>query len=40
MEIPAPIITGSIIYAIICGALLLLVTGALMTGALSKDNAS
>eukprot|EP00551_Chaetoceros_affinis_P003339 CAMPEP_0203636674 /NCGR_PEP_ID=MMETSP0088-20131115/3175_2 /ASSEMBLY_ACC=CAM_ASM_001087 /TAXON_ID=426623 /ORGANISM="Chaetoceros affinis, Strain CCMP159" /LENGTH=75 /DNA_ID=CAMNT_0050490883 /DNA_START=54 /DNA_END=281 /DNA_ORIENTATION=- len=40
MEIPAPIITGTIIYAFLGAILLLGVTGALMTGAMSKDNAS
>ena len=40
MEIPAPLITGSIIYAFLAGILLLGVTGALMIGAMSKDNAS
>jgi hypothetical protein len=40
MEIPAPIITGTIIYGLIAVALMVGVFGALVTGGLSKDNAS
>lgn len=39
-SIPTPLITGTIIYAILAGALWTLVTMALMSGAMSKDNAS
>lgn len=38
--IPTPLYTGTIIYAIICAALLFGVFGCLIVGALSKDNAA
>eukprot|EP00563_Minutocellus_polymorphus_P017656 CAMPEP_0197715804 /NCGR_PEP_ID=MMETSP1434-20131217/898_1 /TAXON_ID=265543 /ORGANISM="Minutocellus polymorphus, Strain CCMP3303" /LENGTH=74 /DNA_ID=CAMNT_0043300031 /DNA_START=49 /DNA_END=273 /DNA_ORIENTATION=+ len=38
--VPAPLITGTVIYAIIGAALCALTFGALVTGKLSKDNAA
>jgi hypothetical protein len=38
--IPAPLITGTIIYAILAGVLLFAVTGARMIGTMNKDNAA
>ena len=40
MTVPKPLIAGSIAYAMVAIALILVVAGALVTGALSKDNAS
>lgn len=39
-SIPGPLITGTIIYAILGGSLLAAVTGARITGMFSKDNAA
>ena len=38
-EIPEPIISGTIIYAILGGILMFGVAGAQITGMLNKDNA-
>ena len=38
--VPTPLITGTVIYAIIGAALCALTFGALVTGKLSKDNAA
>ena len=40
MSIPAPLITGTIIYALLGAALLSGIMGARITGMLSKDNAA
>lgn len=39
MSVPGPVVVGSISYAVIGAALLALVMGARITGAMSKDNA-
>lgn len=40
MSVPAPIVTGTIIYALLGAALIAGVMGARITGMMSKDNAA
>lgn len=40
MTLPGPLITGTIVYAIIAASLFAIIFGARVTGGLSKDNAA